>query len=83
MAHLVQVIELTTANPASDIWSLGCLVVEMLTGFPPYFDCQPIQALYKIVQDEFPPIPGGISSFLEDFLSKCFQKVPMGKRGGD
>ena len=70
-----QVIELTTVNTAADIWSLGCLVIEMLTGYPPYFDCQPIQALYKIVQDESPPIPEGISPLLDDFLTECFQKV--------
>lgn len=31
-----------------DIWSFGCLIVEMLTGKHPWFGCDPIPALYKI-----------------------------------
>jgi serine/threonine protein kinase len=33
-----EVIELKGASYASDIWSLGCTVVELLTGRPPYAD---------------------------------------------
>jgi hypothetical protein len=33
-------------------------------------------ALFRIVQDEHPPLPEGISSSLEDFLMQCFQKDP-------
>jgi len=37
-------------TPAADIWSVGCLAVELLTGQPPYFDLQPMSALFRIVQ---------------------------------
>ena len=33
-----EVIELKGASQASDIWSLGCTVIELLTGRPPYAD---------------------------------------------
>lgn len=33
-----EVIELKGASTASDIWSLGCTVIELLTGKPPYAD---------------------------------------------
>ena len=33
-----EVIELKGASPKSDIWSLGCTVIELLTGTPPYAD---------------------------------------------
>lgn len=35
-----EVIELKGASPASDIWSLGCTVIELLTGRPPYAEIQ-------------------------------------------
>ena len=33
-----EVIELKGASPKSDIWSLACTVIELLTGRPPYAD---------------------------------------------
>ncbi len=73
--HHVQVIEMTQVTPASDIWSVGCLIIELLTGSPPYYDLQPMSALFRIVQDSHPPMPDGITPLLEDFLLKCFQKA--------
>ena len=35
-----EVIELKGASPGSDIWSLGCTVIELLTGKPPYAEIQ-------------------------------------------
>lgn len=41
---------MTQTTAASDIWSVGCVVVEILTGHPPYFELQPMSALFRIVQ---------------------------------
>ena len=70
-----QVIELSSVTTAADIWSIGCLIVELLTGSAPYFDCQPLSALFRIVQDKHPPLPQGISDSLRSFLLSCFIKV--------
>jgi cell division control protein CDC15 len=32
-----------------DIWSLGCTVIELLTGNPPYYDLMQFPALFRIV----------------------------------
>jgi serine/threonine protein kinase len=71
-----EVIEMAGSGTASDIWSVGCTVVELLTGSPPYFDLGTMSALFNIVEDEHPPLPPNISSELTDFLLKCFQKDP-------
>lgn len=72
-----EVIELNGATTASDIWSVGCTVIELLTGDPPYFDLGPMPALFRIVQDDYPPLPEGISPALKDWLMQCFQKDPI------
>ncbi|PWA48524.1 MAP3K epsilon protein kinase 1 [Artemisia annua] len=69
-----EVIEMSGVCAASDIWSVGCTVIELLTGVPPYYKLQPMPALFKIVQDDNPPIPNDLSPGVTDFLSHCFRK---------
>lgn len=72
-----EIIELNGSTTASDIWSVGCTVIELLTGDPPYYDLGPMPALFRIVQDDYPPLPEGISPALKDWLMQCFQKDPV------
>lgn len=53
---------------------MGCLVIELLEGHPPYHFLDPMPALFRIVQDDCPPIPDGASPVVKDFLYRCFQK---------
>ena len=71
-----EVIELKTVSTASDIWSVGCLAVELFSGEPPYYDLQPLSALYNIVQNPHPPLPPTASPSMADFLMQCFRKDP-------
>jgi len=71
-----EVIEMAGVSAASDIWSVGCTAIELLTCSPPYYDLQPLTALFKIVRDDVPPLPEGISPVLKDFLLLCFRKDP-------
>lgn len=72
-----EVIEMSGVCAASDIWSVGCTVIELLTCVPPYYDLQPMPALFRIVQDIHPPIPEGLSPDITDFLRQCFKKDAM------
>ncbi|XP_063942055.1 MAP3K epsilon protein kinase 1-like isoform X6 [Daucus carota subsp. sativus] len=69
-----EVIEMSGVCAASDIWSVGCTVIELLTCVPPYYELQPMPALFRIVQDERPPIPDSLSPAMTDFLCQCFKK---------
>ncbi|PWY97167.1 hypothetical protein BCV70DRAFT_71012 [Testicularia cyperi] len=69
-----EVIDQSGATTASDIWSVGCVVVELLEGKPPYHFLAPMPALFRIVQDDCPPLPEGASPVVKDFLLHCFQK---------
>lgn len=72
-----EIVENGHGTSACDIWSLGCTVLELITGFPPYYDLDVMPALYRLVQDPHPPLPSGISTKLTDFLLACFQKEPL------
>lgn len=71
-----EVIELKGASTAADIWSLGCTIIELLTGKPPYGDMLAMSAMFRIVEDDRPPIPEKCSDSLRDFLIQCFDKDP-------
>ncbi|KAF2295187.1 hypothetical protein GH714_031980 [Hevea brasiliensis] len=61
---------------AVDIWSLGCTIIEMFTGKPPWSDYEGAAAMFKVLRD-IPPIPETLSPEGKDFLSCCFQRNPV------
>mmetsp|Transcript_4502 Transcript_4502/g.10849 ORF Transcript_4502/g.10849 Transcript_4502/m.10849 type:complete len:545 (-) Transcript_4502:89-1723(-) len=69
-----ETIEMSAFTTASDIWSVGCTVLELLTGVPPHFELTQMSAMYHIVNDAHPPLPEGLSDDLHDFLLRCFVK---------
>ena len=56
------------SSTSCDIWSLGCTIIELLTGNPPYYDLIPFTAIFRMVDDNHPPIPEGISNECREFL---------------
>jgi serine/threonine protein kinase len=65
------------ATPASDIWSLAATICELISGHPPYHDLVALSAMFRIVEDEMPPLPESASPELQDFLKRCFSKLPQ------
>ncbi|CAL5347095.1 unnamed protein product [Camellia sinensis] len=63
---------------SADIWSVGCTVIEMATGKPPWSQqYQEVVALLHIgTTKSHPPIPEHLSAEATDFLLKCLQKEP-------
>ncbi|RZS19129.1 hypothetical protein BHM03_00051483 [Ensete ventricosum] len=65
-------------TPASDVWSLGCTVVEMVTGAHPWPNMateDAVGALLKIgYGDEIPELPVRLSNMGRDFLDKCLRR---------
>ena len=57
-----EIIQLSGASSASDIWSVGCTVIELLQGKPPFHNLAAMPALFAIVNDDHPPLPEGISA---------------------
>ncbi|RUS15097.1 kinase [Endogone sp. FLAS-F59071] len=63
-----EVVKQTQYTFKADIWSLGCLVVEMFTGDHPFPEYSQMQAMFKIGTSSSPAIPENISEEAKDFL---------------
>ncbi|RYP21511.1 hypothetical protein DL767_009245 [Monosporascus sp. MG133] len=69
-----EVVKQTSYTRKADIWSLGCLVVEMMTGTHPFPDCSQLQAIFKIGGGKAAPtIPESASPEATEFLKQTFE----------
>ncbi len=69
-----EVVKQTSYTRKADIWSLGCLVVEMMTGQHPFPDCTQLQAIFKIGGAKATPtIPEHASEEAKQFLAQTFE----------
>ncbi|KAH7298607.1 hypothetical protein KP509_25G050800 [Ceratopteris richardii] len=61
-----------------DIWSLGCTVLEMATGKPPWSQHHGVVAIFKIGNSkDIPEIPENLSEDTKNFLHECLQRDPQ------
>ncbi|KAK0464912.1 MAP kinase [Desarmillaria tabescens] len=62
-----------------DIWSVGCVVLEMWAGTRPWQGDEMVAVMFKLYQlKQPPPVPEGIilSDLADDFRKKCFAINP-------
>lgn len=63
-----------------DIWSLGCVVLEMWAGRRPWGDMEALAAMFQLANTRAaPPVPDDVnlSPAADDFLNKrCFASNP-------
>jgi eukaryotic-like serine/threonine-protein kinase len=68
-----------TVDARSDVYSLGCVLYEILTGEPPFIGDSPVAVAYQHVRED--PVPpstrhGGISPELDAVVLKALTKNP-------
>lgn len=58
---------------------MGCTVVEMISGKPPWADLESMAAIYKIATAERPEyeLPQKSSEFSREFLRLTFRRNPL------
>ena len=73
--------QLTTA---SDIYSIGALLYQLLTGRPPFEAATPLATLEKVTRQEPRPpraLQPGLDSDIETICLKCLEKEPARRYG--
>ncbi|QLQ80768.1 hypothetical protein HG537_0E01230 [Torulaspora globosa] len=68
-----EVVKQAATTEKADIWSTGCVVIEMFTGRHPFPDFSQMQAIFKIGTSTTPEIPSWATDEGKDFLEKTFQ----------
>ncbi|POW08686.1 hypothetical protein PSTT_07358 [Puccinia striiformis] len=69
-----------------DIWSLGCVVLEMFAGRRPWSDEEAIQAMFKLGAERLrPPVPPDVKlgRMSDHFLAQCFIVDPEARPTAD
>jgi serine/threonine protein kinase len=61
----------------ADIWSLGCSILEMATGSPPFGEMEWYRVLWTVGHGNAPPIPETLSENAKNFVMRCLDINPM------
>lgn len=68
-----EVVKQTASTEKSDIWSVGCLAIEMFTAEHPYADYSQMQAIFRIGGLNLPDYPANCSGIARSFLNLTFE----------
>lgn len=59
---------------AADLWSFGCVVYELLTGYPPFYSPRDRALLFRKIKHDEPTFPSYLSSEVRSLLTGLLHK---------
>ena len=65
-----------TLDAHSDIFSLGCVLYEMLAGRRPFEGPSPVEVDYAVLQSTPEPLPPTVPAELQRIVRRCLEKDP-------
>lgn len=68
-----EVVKQVVTTEKADIWSVGCVIVEMFTGKHPFPDFSQMQAIFKIGTNTIPELPSWATTDARGFLMETFE----------
>ncbi|MFD7989670.1 protein kinase, partial [Kitasatospora indigofera] len=63
-------------TPASDLYSIGVVCYELLTGEPPFLGESVLEVALKHIRDPAPELPSGIPPAVRELVAKALAKRP-------
>jgi WD40 repeat protein/tetratricopeptide (TPR) repeat protein len=71
-----QAVGSTRVGAATDVYSLGAILYEILTGAPPFRGDTALETLQQVLERQPPSLPGNIPRDLQTICRKCLEKKP-------
>jgi serine/threonine protein kinase len=69
-----------------DIWGVGVTAFEFLSGNPPFFNLEPLAAMFKIAQKKMKnelSFPAPVPDIMRDFVLLCLEQDPNDRPNAD